>query len=183
MCISKIIIISDKGLSPGRRQAITWINAGIFLIVRLGFIHFHSRKAFENIVCKMASIKSRPQSVKIESHPCLPLVEFHFQLSSSKLIRHFTDICQGYHKWELELPHNCHNGKNAVVDNIGEYLTGILYRPIILPRSDFVTVRLANGSAPFKLQAIPPLGYRILWQIAIVTQGQDNWFLVKWSCC
>ena len=33
ICVSKIIIIgSDDGLSPGRRQAIIWTNAGILLI-------------------------------------------------------------------------------------------------------------------------------------------------------
>ena len=37
MCVSKITIIgSDNGLSPGRRQAIIWINAGILLIGPLG---------------------------------------------------------------------------------------------------------------------------------------------------
>ena len=30
------IIGSDNGLSPGRRQAITWTNAGILLIGPLG---------------------------------------------------------------------------------------------------------------------------------------------------
>ena len=35
--VSKIIIIgSDNGLSPGRRQAIIWTNAGILLIGPLG---------------------------------------------------------------------------------------------------------------------------------------------------
>ena len=37
ICISKLIIIgSDNGLSPGRRQAIIWTNAGILLIWTLG---------------------------------------------------------------------------------------------------------------------------------------------------
>ena len=32
MCVSKLTIISlDNGLSPGRRQAIIWTNAGILL--------------------------------------------------------------------------------------------------------------------------------------------------------
>ena len=56
ICISKLTAIaSDNGLSPGRRQAIIWTNAGILLIGPLGtkfnefflskFIHFHSRKS------------------------------------------------------------------------------------------------------------------------------------------
>ena len=37
ICVSKIITIgSDNGLSPGRRQAIIWTNAGILLIGPLG---------------------------------------------------------------------------------------------------------------------------------------------------
>ena len=37
ICVSKLIIIgSDNALSPGRRQAIIWINAGILLIEPLG---------------------------------------------------------------------------------------------------------------------------------------------------
>ena len=37
ICVSKQTIIgSDNGLSPGRRQAIIWTNAGILLIGPLG---------------------------------------------------------------------------------------------------------------------------------------------------
>ena len=37
ICVSKLAIIgSDNSLSPGRRQAIIWINAGILLIGPLG---------------------------------------------------------------------------------------------------------------------------------------------------
>ena len=37
ICIIKLTIIgSDDGLSPGRRQAIIWTNAGILLIGPLG---------------------------------------------------------------------------------------------------------------------------------------------------
>ena len=37
ICVSKLtIIISDNGLSPGRRQAIIWTNGGILLIQTLG---------------------------------------------------------------------------------------------------------------------------------------------------
>ena len=37
ICVSKLTIIgSDNGLSPGRRQAIIWTNAGILLIGTLG---------------------------------------------------------------------------------------------------------------------------------------------------
>ena len=37
ICVSKItIIVSDNGLSPGRREAIIWTSAGILLIGPLG---------------------------------------------------------------------------------------------------------------------------------------------------
>ena len=37
ICVSKLTIIdSNNGLSPGRRQAIIWTNAGLLLIVPLG---------------------------------------------------------------------------------------------------------------------------------------------------
>ena len=37
ICVSKLTIIAyDNGLSPGRRQAIIWTNAGILLIRPLG---------------------------------------------------------------------------------------------------------------------------------------------------
>ena len=61
ICISKIIIIgSDNGLSPGRRQAIIWTDAWMLLIGPLGtnfneidskFIYFHSRKSIS--ICRL----------------------------------------------------------------------------------------------------------------------------------
>ena len=66
ICVSKFIIIgSDNGLSPGRRQAIIWTNAGILLIRTSGtnfseilsLIHTFS---FKKIHLKMASAKWHP---------------------------------------------------------------------------------------------------------------------------
>ena len=58
VCVGKITFIgSDNGLSPGRRQAIIWINTGILLIVPLEtnfseiqskLIHFNWRKCIGN---------------------------------------------------------------------------------------------------------------------------------------
>ena len=69
ICVSKLTIIgSDNGLSPGRRQAIVWINAGILLIEPLGtifseiLIKIHTC-SFKKMHLKMASISSRPQCV------------------------------------------------------------------------------------------------------------------------
>ena len=66
ICVSKLTIIgSDNGLSPGRRQAIFWTNAGILLIRTLGTyfseilseIHAFS---FKKMHMKMSSAKWRP---------------------------------------------------------------------------------------------------------------------------
>ena len=65
ICISKLTIIgSDNGLSPGRREAIIWINAGLLLIRTLGTnfseilseIHTFS---FKKMHLKMSSAKLR----------------------------------------------------------------------------------------------------------------------------
>ena len=65
ICVSEIIIIgSDNGLSPGRRQAIIWTNAGILLIGPLG-IHFSeiliefNTVSFNKMHLKMSSTKWR----------------------------------------------------------------------------------------------------------------------------
>ena len=66
ICVGKLIIIgSDNGLSPGRRQAIIWTNAGILLIWPLGTnfneilidIYIFS---FKKMYLKMSSAKWRP---------------------------------------------------------------------------------------------------------------------------
>ena len=66
LCISKLSIIgSDNGLSPGRRQAIIWTNAGILLIGTRGTnfneisIKIHEF-SFKKIHLKMSSGKWRP---------------------------------------------------------------------------------------------------------------------------
>ena len=73
ICVSRLDIIgSDKGLSPGRHQAIIWTNAGIFLIWALGtnfsqIRYFHYRKCIWKSCWKMAAILSRPQCVNKNS--------------------------------------------------------------------------------------------------------------------
>ena len=69
ICVSKLSILgSDNGLSPGRRQAIIWTNAGILSIRTLGSnfseilneIHAFS---FKKMHLKMSSGKRRPSSL------------------------------------------------------------------------------------------------------------------------
>ena len=81
VCVSKLtIIVSDNGLSPDRRQAIIWTNAGILLDRPSGtnfsrnckgnsYI-FIQENALENIVWEPAAILSRPQYVNNYSQIC-----------------------------------------------------------------------------------------------------------------
>ena len=66
ICVGYLTTIgSDNGLSPGRRQAITWTNVGILLIGPLGtnfnemLIEIHTF-SFKKIHLKMSSGKWRP---------------------------------------------------------------------------------------------------------------------------
>ena len=66
ICVVKLTIIgSDNGLSPGRRQAIIWTNAGILLIGPLGtnFIEILvgiQTSSFKKMHLKVLSAKWRP---------------------------------------------------------------------------------------------------------------------------
>ena len=71
ICVIRLTITgSDNGLSPGRRQAIIWTNAGILLIGSLG-TNFGENLieiltfsfTIEIAVCEMAVILSRSQCV------------------------------------------------------------------------------------------------------------------------
>ena len=66
ICVSKLTIIAlDNGLSPGRRQAIIWNNAGILSIRLLGtnfseiLIEIH-KFLFKKMRLKVSSAKLRP---------------------------------------------------------------------------------------------------------------------------
>ena len=76
ICLSKLTIIgSDNGLSPARRQAIIWTNAGILLTESIGtkfnvvdsYI-FIQENPVKDIAWEMSAILSRPQCVIC---PCL----------------------------------------------------------------------------------------------------------------
>ena len=71
ICVVKLTIIgSDNGLSPGRRQAIIWTNAGILLIGTLGtnFIEILigiQTFSFKKMHLKMSSAKWRPSCLRL----------------------------------------------------------------------------------------------------------------------
>ena len=65
ICVGNLTIIgSDNGLSPGRRQAIIWTNAGILLIRPLGtnseILIVIQTSSFKKMHLKMSSAKWRP---------------------------------------------------------------------------------------------------------------------------
>ena len=61
ICVSKQTIIgSDNGLSPGRRQAIIWTNAGILLIGTLG-------TNFSEILIKILIFSFKKMGLKVSS--------------------------------------------------------------------------------------------------------------------
>ena len=61
LCVGKLTsIASDNGLSPGRRQAIIWTNAGIFLIGTLG-------TNFSEILIKINTFSFQKMRLKVSS--------------------------------------------------------------------------------------------------------------------
>ena len=64
ICVSKLTTIgSDNGLSPGRRQAIIWTNAGILLIEPLGI-------NFSEIVIEINTFSFNKMHLKMSSAKC-----------------------------------------------------------------------------------------------------------------
>ena len=77
ICVGKLTIIgSDNGLSPGRRQAIIWTNAGILLIGPLG-------TKFSEILIKIYTFSFKKINLKVSSGKwrpsCLGLNELTVQ--------------------------------------------------------------------------------------------------------
>ena len=66
ICVGKLTISgSDNGLSPGRRQAIIWTNAGILLIGLLG-------TNFSEILIEICIFSFRKMHLKMSSGKWLP---------------------------------------------------------------------------------------------------------------
>ena len=86
ICISKLTTIgSDNGLSPGRRQAIIWTNAGILLIWPLGtnfsetLIEIHT-VSFKKMHLKMSSGKWHPFCLGLYVLNIYVAASFHFPM-------------------------------------------------------------------------------------------------------
>ena len=91
LCVRQLTIIgSDKGLSPGRCQAIIWTNAGILLIRHLGtnFIDILIEIRtflFKKIHLKMSSRKWRPFCLGLNE---LILINYHLYVIGKRTYVH-----------------------------------------------------------------------------------------------
>ena len=102
LCVGNLTIIgSDNGLSPGRRQAVIWTNAGILLIGTLGInfseisieIHIFS---FKKMHLKMSSAKWRLFCL------CLNVLWWPFCLSLNESSRRVTvDNVTARNRWAI----------------------------------------------------------------------------------
>ena len=103
ICVGNLYIIGwDNGLSPGRRQAITWTNVGILLIGPLGtnfsemLIKIHTF-SFKKIHLKMSSGKWRPfclglNVLMIDIHPLLVKL-YAWRLESRSILPQVKTCC------------------------------------------------------------------------------------------
>ena len=96
ICVSKLTIIgSDNGLSPDRRQAITWTNAGLLLIGPLG-------TNFSEILIEILTFSFKKRRLKVSSAKrrpfCLGLNVSNAQRGCQK--QHAQDHCT----WRKQAP-------------------------------------------------------------------------------
>ena len=83
ICVAKLTIIgSDNGLSPGRRQAIIWTNAGLLLIRHLGtnfseILIGIQTFSFKKMHFKMSFAKWRPFCLGLNVLNDQPWISYH----------------------------------------------------------------------------------------------------------
>ena len=99
ICVSDLTIIgSDNGLSPGRRQAIIWTNAGL-LSIELLRTYFSENLikiqpfSLKKMHVKMSSAKWRPSCLGLNVLKKAVLLRFPIQLSLLALWGRATYIC------------------------------------------------------------------------------------------
>ena len=96
-CVGKLTIIaSDNGLSPGRRQAIIWTNAGILLIGPL-------RTKFNEILIKIHAFSFMKMHLKMSSAKWRPFCLGPNVLNSGQANtdQNFRNICTTLNFWQL----------------------------------------------------------------------------------
>ena len=108
ICVSKLTIISsDNDLSPGRRQAIIWTNAGVSLTDHLG-------TNFSEILIKIYTFSFKKMQVKVSSGKWRP-----FCLGLNELNHHQVKILRWL--FTLQSRISWHNGSSvaAMLCNAG----------------------------------------------------------------
>ena len=118
ICVSNLTIIgSDNGLSPGRRQAIIWTNAGILLIGPFG-------TNFSEILIEICKFYLKP-SIKIYKFR----LQFHWSLFRRVQLR----IFQRWFRWFWKCIWKCmENGGHLVLDsmlNVNSHLVALGQMP------------------------------------------------------
>ena len=104
ICVSKLTIIgSNNGLSPERRQAIIWNNAGILLIGPLG-------TNFSEILIKIQTFSLKKIRLKLSSTKCRP---FCLGLNVLMLLQ------ESLRPWR-QLPESLHSQVTATLWGIGD---------------------------------------------------------------
>ena len=92
ICVGNLTIIgSDNGLSPGRRQALTWTNAGILLIRTLG-------TNFSEILGEIHSFSFSKMHLKMSSAKWRLFV-----LGLNELMQNLSYLPQ-FHRWVVSRP-------------------------------------------------------------------------------
>ena len=109
ICVSKLTTIGlDNGLSPGRRQAIIWTNAGILLMrpletniseIVIEIQTFSLKKKHLKVVCEMVAILHQPQCVKVYKHPTNCPQSAHYCMSHIAMCKHVTHVPGGLTRW------------------------------------------------------------------------------------
>ena len=171
ICVGKLTIIgSDNGLSPDRRQAIIWTNAGLLLIGPLG-------KNFNEISIKILSFSFKKMRLKVSSAKWRP-----FCLGLNVLI-HYNSL------WRLQRQH-----RRLEISRGSRYIT-ILYAVTRTCQSypgGRLNIKMSyrNRIPMFKIRrsrdrlifnmGIPYLERRSLyWDGALVISGSLHW--KQWS--
>ena len=120
ICVSKLTIIgSDNGLSPDRRRAIIWTNAGLLLIGPLGrnfneiSIEIH-KFSFKTIHLKMSSGKWRPSCLGLNVLKCVRAFHYlpKFSILASMFVWRFVCPSVCLSAWTLWTRYRSHRLTN-----------------------------------------------------------------------
>ena len=134
ICVGKLTIIgSDNGLSPERRQAIIWTNAGIVLIGPLG-------TNFSEILIEIQTFSLKKIRLKMSSAKCCS-----FRLGLNVLIWFFSQMYQ-LQPWPAVLPSTKHFIYVFNVNTISYLLLCILFVVVLAVTYCYITIDITEYS-------------------------------------